>query len=131
MNKHISETDLVSPKVTTGPISGSHKAFTTPDTAPDLRVPRREVALTEAAGEPPIPLYDTSGPYTDPNVTIEVEQGLSRTRQDWVRARGGVAAYQGRNGKAEDNGNVAGKHLAREFPTRHQPLCALDGAPVT
>jgi phosphomethylpyrimidine synthase len=131
MNKHISKTDLVSPKVTTGPISGSHKTYTTPDTAPDLRVPLREVPLTETAGEPPVPLYDTSGPYTDPNATIDVEQGLPRTRQDWVRARGGVAAYQGRNIKAEDNGNVAGKHLAREFPARHQPLCALDGAPVT
>ena len=36
-----------------------------------------------------------------------------------------------RNIKNEDNGNVAGKHLAREFPARRQPLCALDGAPVT
>jgi phosphomethylpyrimidine synthase len=131
MNKHISKTDLVSPKVTTGPISGSHKAYTTPDTAPDLRVPLREVALTEAAGEPPVPLYDTSGPYTDPNATIDVEQGLSRTRQDWVRARGGVESYHGRKIKAEDNGNVAGKHLAHEFPTLHQPLRAVDGAPVT
>ncbi len=131
MNKHISQTDLVSPKVTTGPISGSRKTYTTPDTAPDLRVPLREVALTEAAAEPPVSLYDTSGPYTDPKATIDVEKGLPRTRQGWVRARGRVEAYQGRMIKAEDNGSVTGKHLAREFPTRHQPLRALDGAPVT
>jgi phosphomethylpyrimidine synthase len=131
MNKHISQTDLISPKVTTGPISGSRKTYTTPDTAPDLRVPLRGITLTEAAAEPPVPLYDTSGPYTDPHATIDVEKGLPRTRQDWVRARAGVEAYQGRVIKAEDNGNVAGKHLAQEFPTRHQPLRALDGAPVT
>src|SRR5215475_1570454 len=131
MNKHISQTDLVSPKVTTGPISGSRKTYTTPDTAPDLRVPLREVALTEAAAEPPVPLHDTSGPYTDPKATIDVEKGLPRTRQGWVRARGGVEAYQGRMIKAEDNGSVTGKHLAREFQTRHQPLRALDGAPMT
>jgi phosphomethylpyrimidine synthase len=131
MNKHIDSNDLVSPKVTTGPISGSRKTYTTPEAAPDLRVPLREVALTEAAGEPSVPLYDTSGPYTDPAATIAVEKGLERIRQDWVRARGGVEAYQGRTVKAEDNGNVAGKHLAREFPTDHQPLRALDGKPVT
>ena len=87
MNKHISKTDLASPKVTTGPISGSHKTYTTPDTAPDLRVPLREVPLTETAGEPPVPLYDTSGPYTDPNATIDVEQGLPRTRP-WRQTQG-------------------------------------------
>ena len=87
MNKHISQTDLTSPKVTTGPISGSRKTYTTPDTAPDLRVPLREITLTEAAAEPPVPLYDTSGPYTDPQATIDVQKGLPRTRQDWVRAR--------------------------------------------
>jgi phosphomethylpyrimidine synthase len=131
MNKHIAADDLVSPKVTTGPISGSRKTYTTPDAAPDLRVPLREVPLTEAAGEPPVPLYDTSGPYTDPNATIDVEKGMPRTRIDWVRARGGVDAYQGRDVKAEDNGNVAGKHLARAFPTAHRPLCGIDGKPIT
>ncbi len=131
MNKHISANDLASPKVTTGPISGSRKTYTTPAAAPDLRVPLREVPLTETAGEPPVPLYDTSGPYTDPNAALEVEKGLPRTRIDWVRERGGVEAYQGRNVKAEDNGNVAGKHLARAFPAAHAPLRGLADKPIT
>jgi phosphomethylpyrimidine synthase len=131
MNKHISKTDLAAPKVTTGPISGSRKIYSSPDTAPDLRVPLREVPLTEAAGEPPVPLYDTSGPYTDPQAAINVEKGLARTRGEWVIERGGVTAYQGRAIKSEDNGNVAGKHLARAFPTAHQPLCGEPGKPIT
>jgi phosphomethylpyrimidine synthase len=131
MNKHISKTDLAAPKVTTGPISGSRKIYSSPDTAPDLRVPLREVPLTEAAGEPPVPLYDTSGPYTDPQAAINVEKGLARTRGEWVVERGGVTAYRGRAIKSEDNGNVAGKHLARAFPTAHQPLCGEPGKPIT
>ena len=58
MNKPFSESDFATPKVTTGPIAGSRKAYTAPQAAPDLRVPRREIALTEAAGEPPVPVYD-------------------------------------------------------------------------
>ncbi len=66
MNKHISADDLLTPKVTTGAISGSRKIHVAPDAAPDLRVPLREVALDPSANEPPLPLYDTSGPFTDP-----------------------------------------------------------------
>ena len=87
MNKHISKTDLASPKVTTGSISGSHKTYTTPDTAPDLRVPLREVPLTETAGEPPVPLYDTSGPYTDPAAHIDIRSGLAPVREKWITER--------------------------------------------
>ena len=53
MNKHISETDLAAPKVTTGPLSGSRKIYARPEAAPDLRVPLREIPLTEAANAPP------------------------------------------------------------------------------
>ena len=56
MNKHISANDLVAPKVTTGPISGSRKIHATPEAAPDLRVPLREIVLSEASGEPPLPV---------------------------------------------------------------------------
>ncbi len=131
MNKHVAAADLVNPKVTTGPIAGSKKIYATPDAAPDLRVPLREVALTPSAKEDPIPLYDTSGPFTDPNVVIDVEKGISRARQMWVRERGGVEEYEGRAIKAVDNGNVTGKHLARHFPVNHKPLRAIEGKPVT
>ena len=54
--------------------------------APDLRVPMREIMLSEGAGEPNLPVYDTSGPYTDNNVAIDVNKGLPRTRQNGCRS---------------------------------------------
>src|SRR5580658_3083840 len=83
MNVH--DRDIATPKVTTGPIAGSRKTYVVPDAAPDLRVPVREVVLTEAAAEPPVPVYDPSGPYTDAQAVIDVEAGLARSRIEWVR----------------------------------------------
>jgi phosphomethylpyrimidine synthase len=128
MNIH--DPNIATPKVTTGPMSGSRKIYARPEAAPELRVPVREIPLSDAAA-PPVPVYDPSGPYTDPEVVIDVEQGLGRTRIEWVRERGGVEEYEGRPIKPVDNGNVTGKHLARNFPNTHKPLRALDGKPVT
>ena len=125
MNKPLSETDLATPKVTTGPISGSRKIYATPDAAPELKVPLREIALDASSGEPPVPVYDPSGPYTDPDAAIDVERGLARARLEWVKERGGVEEYDGRAIKPVDNGNVSGKHLARNFPNTPRPLRAL------
>jgi phosphomethylpyrimidine synthase len=122
MNKHIAESELRTPKVTTGPIIGSRKVYTTPEAAPDLRVPLREIVLDASSGEPPVPVYDSSGPYTDPDAVIDVEKGLPRTRIAWVRERGGVEEYKGRPVQPIDNGNVTGKHLARAFPNSPKPL---------
>jgi phosphomethylpyrimidine synthase len=129
MNIH--DPNIATPKVTTGALPASRKVYARPDAAPELRVPVREIALTEAAAEPAIPVYDTTGPYSDPDVTIDVEQGLARTRTAWVRERGGVEEYDGRAIQPVDNGNVSGKHLARNFPTTHRPLRAANGKPVT
>jgi phosphomethylpyrimidine synthase len=129
MNVH--DPNIATPKVTTGPLPASRKVYARPDAAPELRVPVREIVLTEAAAEPPVPVYDTTGPYTDPDVTIDVEQGLARTRLAWVRERGGVEDYEGRAIQPVDNGNVSGKHLARNFPTAHRPLRAANGKPAT
>src|SRR6201990_1301842 len=95
MNKPVTTAEL-KPAVTTGGLPSSRKIFSTPDTAPDLRVPLREIILSEGAGEPNLPVYDTSGPYTDPNVLIDVNNGLSRERIKWIKERGGVEEYQGR-----------------------------------
>ena len=92
MNKHIAGSELETPKVTTGPLPASRKIYSRPQSAPDLRVPTREIALTEGSGEPPLPVYDTTGPYTDPDAVIDVEQGLPRRRTAWVKERGGVEA---------------------------------------
>ena len=66
MNKPVTSADLATPKVTTGALPASRKIYSRPETAPDLRVPLREIILSEGAGEPNLPVYDTSGPYTDP-----------------------------------------------------------------
>src|SRR6185295_14967612 len=103
MNKPITSADLVTPKVTTGPLPASRKVYAAPDAAPDLKVPLREIVLDASSGEPPLPVYDTTGPYTDPAATIDVEQGLPRTRIEWVKERGGVEQYEGRAIKPVDN----------------------------
>jgi phosphomethylpyrimidine synthase len=131
MNKPLSPADLATPKVTTGPIVGSRKVYAAPDTAPDLRVPLREIVLDPSSGEPPVPVYDPSGPYTDDTIAIDVEKGLKRARVAWVKERGGVEDYLGRPIKPIDNGNVSGKHLARNFPNSPQPMRAIGDAPMT
>ena len=131
MNKPLSESDLATPTVTTGPVTGSRKTYSSPEAAPDLRVPYREIALDPSAGEEPVRVYDPSGIYTDNDAAIDVEQGLKRSRIEWVKERGGVEEYEGRPIKPVDNGNVTGKHLARNFTNTPKPLRGLDGHPIT
>ncbi len=126
-----SNPDTTLPAVTTGPLPASRKIFVTSDEAPDVRVPLREIILSEGAGEPNLPVYDTSGPYTDPAVTIDVNAGLKRARIEWVKERGGVEEYQGREIKPEDNGNVGASHAAKSFNAHHKPLRGLDGHKIT
>ncbi|RIJ31509.1 phosphomethylpyrimidine synthase ThiC [Henriciella algicola] len=131
MNKPTNQSDFQTPQVTTGPLPASRKVYTHPKADPTLSVPRRLIDLHPSANEEPVPVYDTSGPYSDPSVTIDVEKGLARHRTEWVLERGGVEEYEGREVKPEDNGGVSGKHLARQFPTYHKPLRGLPGKPVT
>src|SRR5438874_11085360 len=130
MNKPVTTAEL-KPAVTTGPLPSSRKIFVTPDEAPDVRVPLREVILSEGAGEPDLAVYDTSGPYTDPNVVIDVNAGLPRNRIGWVKERGGVEEYEGRAVKPVDNGNVSGDKAAKAFTAYHKPLRGLDGHKIT
>jgi len=131
MNKPISAAEFVAPKVTTGPLPASRKIYATPTDAADLRVPLREIALSEGAGEAPLPVYDPSGPYTDPAVEIDVVTGLPSVRAAWVRERGGVEEYDGRVVKPEDNGNVSADHLERAFVNNRRPLRGVGDKPIT
>ncbi|HEX8934515.1 MAG TPA: phosphomethylpyrimidine synthase ThiC, partial [Pseudonocardiaceae bacterium] len=72
----------IEPSVTTGPITGSRKVYR--EVGAGLRVPARRVELTN--GEH-LDLYDTSGPYTDPDATIDVYRGLAPLREQWIGAR--------------------------------------------
>ncbi|MFM9941524.1 MAG: phosphomethylpyrimidine synthase ThiC, partial [Hyphomicrobiaceae bacterium] len=131
MNKITRRKDLMVPEVTTGPIAGSAKIYTSPDGFGDVKVPFREITLTKESGEQPFRVYDPSGPYTDSSIKIDVEKGLVRHREAWVKERGGVETYVGRDIKPEDNGNVKGKALARDFPNKPKPMRGLPGQPVT
>ena len=131
MNRPIDPNSVRTVEVTTGPLTASRKVYSAPEGFPDLRVPLREITLSEGAGEPPVPVYDSSGVYTETGIEVDVTRGLPRDREAWVKERGGVEAYQGREVKPEDNGNATGVRLAQEFPTRHQPMRGLPGAPVT
>ena len=131
MNKHTPQSEFQTPEVTTGPLPASRKTYVKGDLFADLNVPVREIDLHPTASEPPVPVYDTSGPYTDPDIAIDVEKGLARTRTAWVKERGHVEEYEGRDVKPEDNGGATGKHLAREFPVRHKPLRGDGSGPVT
>jgi phosphomethylpyrimidine synthase len=85
--------------VTTGPIRGSRKIHVGP-----LGVAMREIHLEPGSGEAPVRVYDTSGPYTDPDVTIDISAGLAPKRREWIIARGDVEDYAAREVKPEDNG---------------------------
>ncbi len=119
------------PDVTTGPLPASTKIFLAGDIHPDIRVPLRQIALHPTSGEPPVNVYDASGPYTDPQATVAIDQGLARHRLDWVKQRGDVEAYDGRDVKPEDNGFVSVDKLTPAFPVKHQPLRATGGKAVT
>jgi phosphomethylpyrimidine synthase len=96
-----------------------------------LRVPMREITLHPSAGEPPLTVYDCSGPYTDPSVTIDIERGLAPLRSAWIRARGDVEEYAGRRVQLVDNGLGAGGKAAPEFSRSGSPLRARGGKAVT
>ncbi|WP_221156675.1 phosphomethylpyrimidine synthase ThiC [Rhizobium lentis] len=121
----------LTPVVTTGPLPASTKIAKPGTLYPDLRVPMREISLHPTSGEPPVTVYDSSGPYTDPAYTVSIDAGLPRLRESWIRARGDVEAYEGRVVKPEDNGFVTGERLTPEFPLRNTPLKAKAGRAVT
>lgn len=131
MNKPIDQSIFNTPEVTMGALPSSRKVYTNPKMAPDLRVPHRAITLHPSANEPDVRVYDTSGPYTDPDIEIDLEKGLPRPRTAWVVERGGVEEYAGRDIKSEDNGGAKGRHLAREFSVKNKPLRGLEGEMIT
>ena len=117
--------------VTTGPLPSSRKVYLKGNLHNDIRVPIREIDLHETANEPPVRVYDTSGPYSDPDAQININVGLARTRKPWIMARGDVEEYEGRQVRPEDNGGANKDQLVREFPNKHNPLRAKNGNAVT
>ena len=114
------------------PFPASTKIYVPGAIHPDLRVPMREVLLTN--GEQ-ISIYDTSGPYTDAKAGIDVRKGLEELRAPWIAARGDTESYTGRTPVALDDGGREGERLAalrREAAAlQRTPRRAKSGANVT
>ena len=123
--------NVPNPKITTGGLPAARKIYVSGTQHPDIRVPMREISVHPTAGEPPLPVYDSSGPYTDPDVQVDIKQGLAPLRRAWIEARGDVEDYEGREITAADNGFVEGDRLTPEFPVKTRPLRAKDGKAVT
>ncbi|MER9140530.1 phosphomethylpyrimidine synthase ThiC, partial [Mesorhizobium sp. M0830] len=123
--------NALTPAVSTGPLPASRKIHKPGAIHPQIRVPMREISVHPTAGEPPVTVYDPSGPYTDPAVETSIEKGLARLRHEWILARGDVEVCDGRHVRPEDNGFATGERLTPEFPIRHRPLRAKAGKAVT
>src|SRR5690606_37267038 len=120
----------------TRPIPGSRKVFVT-GSRPDLRVAMREIVQTRTptlfGGEdnPPVTVYDTSGPYTDPDARIDLSAGLPALRARWIAERGDtemLSAPSSEFGRAREGD---AKLDAVRFSGRPLPRCATAGANVT
>jgi len=115
--------------VTTGAIRGSKKIHVGP-----LKVAMREIHLEPGSGEAPVRVYDTSGPYTDPEARIDIMAGLPELRRDWIRARGDVEEVTQREVRPEDNGQLGPDRSGgvQPFPNvRKKVLRAKAGANVS
>ena len=116
-------------KVTTGPIRGSCKVY-----VGEHKVAMREIHLEPSSGEPPLRVYDCSGPYTDADARIDIMAGLPEIRSDWIRGRGDVEEVLQREVKPEDNGQLGPDRSGgvESFPNvRRRVLRAKPGANVS
>ncbi|ABY46164.1 MULTISPECIES: phosphomethylpyrimidine synthase ThiC [Bacillus] len=114
-------------------LPGSKKVYVD-GTREGMKVPMREIEQSDTNGvqNPPIRVYDTSGPYTDPEYKVELEKGLQAPRHSWTLGRGDVEAYEGREIKPEDDGvKVASKHTPVFPQMDRKPLRAKQGANVS
>jgi len=134
-------------------LPNSRRIYVQGELFPDLQVPFREITLSPTKSldgrltpNDPVRVYDCSGPWGDPAFTGKPEEGLPALRAEWIRARGDVEEYDGREVKPQDNGYLSGKHAEYasnaernrlvEFPGLHgqrrRPLRAKSGGgPVT
>ncbi|HKI06421.1 MAG TPA: phosphomethylpyrimidine synthase ThiC [Thermoanaerobaculia bacterium] len=122
----------VRPGITTEPFPNSTKIHVE-GSRPDVRVPMREirVAPTRTVENPSVTVYDTSGPYTDTNASIDLYRGLEPLRRAWIEERGdvdelaSVTSLYGRDRAADTRLNSI------RFPRLRRPLKAKAGANVT
>jgi phosphomethylpyrimidine synthase len=115
------------------PLPNSRKIYVE-GSRPDLRVPMREIAQADtpasfgAEVNPPLAVYDTSGPYTDPTANIDIRSGLPPLRARWIEERGDSAELDGLT-SAYGRARLADAELAgMRFDLKRQPRRAKSGA---
>jgi len=148
-NRHGATDEKV--EISTDPISpNSKKVYVKGTLHPDIKVPFREISLSPSttisgngngngnghhkeSSESSILVYDTSGPYTDPEARIDIREGLQPIRLPWIMGREDVEYYDARTILPKDDGYRDGEHPNTErFPkTRSQVLRAKTGQNVT
>src|SRR5262249_22307169 len=95
----------------------------------DIRVPTREIALS--GGNPPLRLYDTSGPYTDPNEHLDLKRGLTPLRLGWIVDRGDVEELPGPSSAYRRSRDANPALGGVRFASVRRPLRARSGRRVT
>jgi len=125
--------DMKDLSVTCGPLPASRKIHVAGDIHKDVHVAMREIDLEASAKEPPLAVYDTSGPYSDPAVNIDIRMGLAPLRAKWIKARGDVEEIPGRAQRPEDDGLKEGETTKVEVFDRagRKPLRAKPGMNVS
>ncbi|HWU51764.1 MAG TPA: phosphomethylpyrimidine synthase ThiC [Tahibacter sp.] len=131
----VRQTQELSEQVTR-PIPGSRKIHVT-GSRDDLRVPLREIALADtplvfgAEKNAPVTVYDTSGPYTDPDYRVDLSAGLPPLRAAWIAERGDVEQLAGLSSEFGRRREADRRLDAVRFPNLRRPLRAKAGANVT
>lgn len=118
------------------PLPNSRKIYQT-GSRPDLRVPFREISLADtpshfgAEPNPPLSVYDTSGPYTDPSVQIDIRKGLPPLRQAWISERNDTELMAGLNSQYGQARQADPELDTLRFELKRQPRRNISGANVT
>ncbi|QFY79122.1 phosphomethylpyrimidine synthase ThiC [Alcaligenes faecalis] len=118
------------------PLPNSRKTYQT-GSRPDLRVPFREISLADtpshfgAEPNPPLSVYDTSGPYTDPSVQIDIRKGLPPLRQAWISERKDTELMAGLNSQYGQARQADAELDILRFELKRQPRRSISGANVT
>ena len=127
--------------ITTGPLPGSRKAYRHGTLHPEVRVPVREISQTptrHAHGpdgretpNPPVQVYDASGPYTDSEARIDLRAGLAPVRRSWTLAQGDVEERGRPSSLTARIHEQDARLVGLRFPHRRRPLVAKPGRNVT
>ncbi|MGO9133594.1 MAG: phosphomethylpyrimidine synthase ThiC [Methylovirgula sp.] len=135
MNIQPKPESLIPRSVTSGPLPASRKVYYSPQGHADIKVPLREIDLDPSANEPPVRVYDPSGPYTEAAPHVDLAAGLPPVRDAWLAKRDGLETYAGRAIRPEDNGftsgHVEGEKLVPLCPAVRAPRRGREGALVT